>query len=228
MISDLRAAEFCAALYGMPTARPVEFDKIDDGDGDGVVWAIAREDDVDTVVLRGSVTPEDWLRDSFATPYRDPTLGPVHHGFYLGMRNVWSDVVGLLRPDARLVVTGHSLGAARAAILAGVALGNGTPVAARIVFGEPKPGFRPLADFCRCVPTRSYRNGVGVNHDLVTDLPLTIPRFGLHYERQVAVTVVDQEPDPGDLSGLFVYHHFHLYLAAMMKGGAVSKNQGEQ
>ncbi len=214
MITNLRAAEICAALYGVLPTATVVFSYVDDGEDDGVVWAVAHEGDTDVVAFRGSVTPGDWLRDTFATPYADRDLGPVHHGFYLGLRNVWADMQPLLR-GGPVVLTGHSLGAARAAIMSGIMVSFGRPPAARIVFGEPKPGFQQLADVCKIVPTKSFRNGCGINHDVVTDLPLTVPVFGLHYVRQGLVTPVDVDPDPDDQSGVFTYHHIHLYLKAM-------------
>lgn len=215
MITDKRAAELCAGLYGTPTAVPVAFSQIDPGTDDGICWAISREDDVDVIVMRGSMTPEDWLRDSMAAPYMSRRMGPVHHGFYLGLDNAWRDMKLVLRPGSLVAVVGHSLGAARAALLTGIMLDDGYPPAARIVFGEPKPGFAQLADFIKPVPARSYRNGAGENHDIVTDLPFTIPALRLNYVHPAPLTYLECKPDPSDQSGMFVYHHMDLYLAGV-------------
>jgi len=214
MISDIRAAEICSAIYGNATPTPVSFAHYDNGDDDGVVWAVAKEGDVDVVVFRGSVSPGDWIRDGMAKPYYDRDLGAVHHGFYLGVRNVWGDMQPFLR-GGPVFLTGHSLGAARAAIMAGVMVLSGRAPVGRTVFGEPKPGFQQLADLCQAVPTKSFRNGIGDNHDIVTDLPLAIPAFGLRYVRQGSVIPVDVEPDPNDDSGIFCFHHCSLYLKGM-------------
>ena len=214
MITDRRAAELCAALYQLPLSGPGPFDVVDNGDDGGVCRALAREGDTDVIVLRGSVTGLDWLRDVFALPYTSRRMGPVHHGFYLGMQNVWDDMKILLRPDAPVVITGHSLGAARAAILTGMMVEAGRPPAARIVFGEPKPGYAQLADFIKSVPARSYRAGDGAaNHDIVTDQALPIP--GLHYVHPTPLTLLQCIPDPNDQSGPFVFHHMNLYLAGV-------------
>lgn len=217
MITDHRAAELCVALYGLPLplSAPVAFDVVDMGDDDGICWALAREADTDVIVLRGSMTGGDWLRDTMAAPYPDRDLGRVHHGFYLGLQNAWDDMKMVLRPGAPVAITGHSLGAARTAILAGKMINDGRVPAARIVFGEPKPGFAQLADFIKGVPCRSYRNGSGDNHDIVTDLPLTIPAFHLNYVHPTPLTFLDCAPDPNDQSGMFVYHHMALYLAGV-------------
>lgn len=216
MITDYRAAQLCAALYDLPSPASVIFSHVDPGLDDGIFWAIAREGDTDVIVLRGSVTPGDWFRDSMAKPsYLSRRLGPVHTGFYLGMDNAWADMSMLLRHDAPVAVVGHSLGAGRAAILTGIMIDAGRPPAARISFGEPKPGFAQLASFVAEVPAKNYRNTGTSGHDVVTDLPFTIPEFGLNYVHSAPLIDVSGPPDPTDTSGLFVFHHMPLYVKAL-------------
>lgn len=214
MITSFRAAELCAALYGRVTDNPVKFSQIDYGDDDGVCWAVAREGLDDVVVLRGSVTPEDWIADVMAVPYVSRRLGPVHHGFYLGLDNVWEDLQIVLRKGSPTILVGHSLGAARAALLAGFMVTDNRIPTARIVFGEPKPAFQQLADLTKDVPTQSFRCGDGINHDVVTSLPFNIPRLGLLYVHQTTLIDVVTQADPNDQSGMFTFHHIELYMKA--------------
>lgn len=214
MITDHRATELCAALYGRITDTPVKFSLIDYGDDDGVCWAVAQEGEDDVVVLRGSVTPEDWLKDVMALPYASRRLGPVHHGFYLGLDNVWNDLQPVLRRNAPTILVGHSLGAARAALLAGFMVTDNRSPVARIVFGEPKPAFQRLADITKDIPTRSYRCGNGQEHDAITDLPFTLPRLGLLYVRQSILIDVPGEAMPNDPFDMFTFHHIELYMKA--------------
>ena len=211
MISNRRAAELCSDLYSAPTAFPV----FDAGADDGICWAISREDDTDVIVLRGSVTFQDWVRDllAFANPYASRRLGPVHAGFYLGLDNAWTDMKPFLRHDAPLAITGHSLGAARASLLTGIALQDGYNPAARIVFGEPKPGFAQLAAYIAPVPAWSYRNGNGVHHDIVTDVPFTLPPAD--YVHPTKLLSVCAEPPERDQFGVFAWHSMSLYLKAL-------------
>lgn len=213
MISDARAAGLCCALYEPSPVNP--FAVIDDGADDGICWALAREGDCDVIVLRGSVTLRDWLRDVLALtlPYTSRRMGPVHPGFYLGLDNCWSDIAKVLRPDAPVVVTGHSLGAGRAAILTALMIDAGRAPAARIVFGEPKPGFAQLATYISTVPGRSYRNGDDRHHDLVTEMPFSFPPED--YEHASPLIKVCAPPPPDHSWGIFAYHHIELYLAAV-------------
>ncbi|SIO38681.1 Lipase (class 3) [Bradyrhizobium erythrophlei] len=84
---------------------------------------------------------------------------------------------GDLRPltGQPVIVTGHSLGAARAAVMCGLMVADGAAPAARVVFGEPKPGLMDFAERIKDVPARSYRNGDALHHDLVTDVPFSFP-----------------------------------------------------
>lgn len=214
MISDRRAAELNCAIYGRPAvdAAPIDFWHVDDGDDDGVYWALAREGDVDVVVLRGSVTIQDWLRDVMAvpSPYSSRRMGPVHPGFYLGLTNAWNDMQPILRPGAPIAITGHSLGAGRAFILAAIMVDEGIVAPASIVtFGSPKPGFAPLGELLSNIPARSYRN----KHDAVTTLPFAFPP--LDYVHPVVPIDVVESPLPGDSWGMFAFHHMELYLAAL-------------
>lgn len=216
MITDLRAAQLCAAIYAPDAISDKTFHVYDDGGGTGVCWGIVQDGDIDLVILRGSLTPHDWFEDMFAAPYvGHRPFGPVHHGFNNGLDTAWSRMKNLLRSSAKVMLTGHSLGAARATILTGIMIDDGGSPAGRIVFGEPKPGFQRLADFIKAVPARSYRNGMSDAHDIVTDLPLPVKAWGLNYVHPAPLTLVSGPPPIDDTTGMFAWHHIGLYVTAL-------------
>ncbi|MEN6537543.1 MAG: hypothetical protein ABFD89_28075, partial [Bryobacteraceae bacterium] len=140
------------------------------------------------IALRGSVTLEDWWHDlqAVADPHDHDGLGPVHAGFADHMEATWKDVQRYTAGPR--VVIGHSLGAARAAILTGLMVLADQPPLARVVWGEPLSGFRQLADLISAVPARSYRNGDWRQHDPVTDLPIPTPHLP-YYRAQGLVDI---------------------------------------
>jgi hypothetical protein len=86
------------------------------------------------------------------------------------------------------------------------------------VFGEPKPGLPQLATYIAAVPGTSYRNGSGFHHDLITDLPLTLPPLE-NYVHPTKFTFVNQAPDSMLEATLdvFGFHHMPLYAKALSK-----------
>ena len=208
MPSDAVLAALCASIYGI--TAPVGFEHFDPGNDDGVCWALKRLPGFDVVVFRGSLTFEDWVRDLAAAPV--PTrLGHVHGGFYLGLEHVWGEVRPLI--DQPVIVTGHSLGAARASIFTAIMVMDGRPPAQRVVFGEPKPGYADLGELVAAAPGRSYRNGDGLHHDLVTDVPYSFPQ--IPYVHPTPIVPVCAQPPASDRWGVFSYHHIELYQAAL-------------
>ncbi len=215
---DRDLAQLCRGLYAYPGDLPVSWDHLDYGDGDGVCWAVKVLGDTDVLVFRGSVTLQDWLRDlgAWATPWGHDLLGPVHPGFFLGMEQVYAEVLTFLVPGRDVVVAGHSLGAARATLLTGMMCARGRAPAARVVFGEPKPGFARLQDLLLPVPARSYRNGDAVAHDVVTDVPFSFPPED--YVHPTALSLVCEPPSEDDGQyGMFAWHGIRLYEAALRK-----------
>jgi hypothetical protein len=153
---------------------------------------------------------------ALATAFEHETLGPIHQGFGLGMDRCWARIKA--QTKGPWIVGGHSLGAGRADVLTGLMVEDGCPPLARVVFGEPKPGFKRLADYISGIPGRSYRNGNPQHHDLVTDVPLTFPPE--EYVHPTPLIEVDCEPDAAVVErwGAFRYHHMPLYAGALAKG----------
>jgi hypothetical protein len=179
----------------------------------GICWASKRVDGVDVILLRGSVTFWDWFKDflALATPFEHETLGPIHQGFGLGMDRAWRDISEVTKGP--YIVAGHSLGAGRAAILTGIMIESGVQPLARVVFGEPKPGFDRLKQYIARVPGFSYRNGDTHAHDLVTDVPIT---FLLEeYEHPTPLIEVLATPAADAPNGVFKWHNMGLYRAAL-------------
>lgn len=139
----------------------------------GDVWlSLTRIDDDFVAVLRGSITAEDWIRDFEAMPEFHHKLGWCHAGFLAGMDDMFAAIKNITGGDA-LSFTGHSLGGARARILAGLFIVNKLPVKNLVTFGSPKPAFPQLAEivFSSSISHVSYRN----NNDIVPTLPETMP-----------------------------------------------------
>ena len=210
MPSDAAIVALCAEIY-QPTA-PAAFAYYDAGADDGICWAIKRLEGLDVVVLRGSVTLQDWLRDvqALAVPSR---IGHVHSGFYAGMEHMWADLKPMLEQPA--IVTGHSLGAARASVLSALMTVDHVPPVARVVFGEPKPGLVDFAQLITPVAGRSYRNGDDTHHDLVTDVPFSFPP--MQYVHPTPIIPVCSRPNESEFAdlGVFAWHHIQLYQAAL-------------
>lgn len=210
MITDAGIASMLVDLY----AGTNQFDHGEPGIGpSGICWASKRVDGVDVVVFRGSVTFWDWFKDflALATPFAHETFGPIHQGFGLGMDRCW----GRIKQQTKgpWIVGGHSLGAGRADIVTGLMIEDGCAPLARVVFGEPKPGFAQLAKYLSTVPGRSYRNGNAHAHDLVTDVPIT---FLLEeYEHPTPLIEVLAMPAADAKNGVFKWHNMGLYAQAV-------------
>lgn len=204
------ASSLCRGIYAYPGEAPVEWDHFED---DVVCWGIKQVNGVCYVVFRGSCTPLDWVLDAvtWIDPLRHAALGRVHPGFNFAIEAVWQNVKSIIGLSTPLVVTGHSLGAARADILTAYANLDGRSPIARIVFGEPKPGFRDFADIVNRSPGIAYCNGDNNGHDLVTDVPFDFPPE--EYERPLPLVRVSISPPPADKWGMFRYHHMRLYDA---------------
>lgn len=222
-MSDYDLAQIQLGIYGdLPQAPDWSYLDADGSHSGGVVWgAIPAETpggQVTVLCLRGSITAGDWIRDFEAWPEKilDPRLGWVHAGFFAGMEQAWATMKATTKPP--YIVIGHSLGAARAAILTGLMKCEGIAPTLRVVWGEPLSGFKQLATIIGDVPARSYRNGhpTGMDHDLVTDVPFTLPP-AIVWVRGSAVTDVFAPPT-GDLFsefGPWAWHHMPLYAQTM-------------
>lgn len=99
------------------------------------------------VCFRGTEAdrPEDWIADLDFDLVDGPLGGCVHEGFYDALSCVWhllDKEVGRLQDDSRrsLWVTGHSLGAALAALAVARWCEAGRPVSGLYTFGQPRTG----------------------------------------------------------------------------------------
>ena len=162
MLTPLQCAQLSAEVYDTPASSWDHH-----WDVDGVVLAHRRIAGQDALVFRGSATVEDWVRDFIAVPVVDLEVGLVHAGFLAGLDDLLLQVQGALRGP--FVITGHSLGGARARISAAKLMGRGFSVAQVCVFGSPKPGFGRLASIFAGRPCvhQSFRHG----EDPVPNLP---------------------------------------------------------
>ena len=202
------------------------FEYFEPGGGDDqVCWAAQSINGVTLIMLRGSTSFIDWIRDLdlYASPFEHDALGLVHPGMFIGAEQAWADIQAHTKPP--WIVSGHSLGAARSAYISAFMVLNGTPPLGRVVFGEPKPGGSQLANIIAKVPQWYLRNGDAHHHDLVTDYPLLWPNEYVHPEPAMEVTA---RPDNADrlLFGPFDWHHMVLYSTASAKITDELVNQG--
>jgi len=133
---------------------------------------------VAVLAFRGTEPKEiaDWLTDSkFAPKPWDPGFGNVHEGFAGALETVFPairrDLESLRGSGRSLYVTGHSLGAALATLLAARLAAQQTyPVQGVYTYGSPRVGDIAFeGNYTRLLGERTFRF---VNHeDLVTRVP---------------------------------------------------------
>jgi hypothetical protein len=214
--SNTDLINLCAQIYSDDIGAK-DWDHLDLGVDDGVFWAVKKFTDCIAIVFRGSTTVGDWIHDFLAAPVLTE-LGWVHGGFYLGTDKMWSELRTMLTPGVPVAVAGHSLGASHANICCGHMIKAGIIPAKRVVVGEPKPGMQDFCGKLKVIPSSlSFVNGSGHRHDLVTDVPFSIPP-ALPFTRPTPLIPVTAMPtgnvwerdvDP------FAWHHVQLYQAAV-------------
>jgi hypothetical protein len=119
---------------------------------------IASSANYNLLVFRGTKIPQDWMEDLYCTPARfdwifesAPAIGEIHAGFGHTLADGLSRIISGLTPrdqTKRLLVTGHSLGGALAALVGAcftVMAPAIRPVSAIYTFGQPRIG---LNNFC--------------------------------------------------------------------------------
>jgi len=119
----LECVHLCRAIYDYP-GNPTQLwdERLTTA---GVSWGIKSDNGRAFVVFRGSDDLMDWLRDLTGfdpAVTRTPAFGPMWDGFAEGMAETWMAIKPLISGASELVITGHSLGAARADVTAGYAL----------------------------------------------------------------------------------------------------------
>lgn len=216
-VTDADLADLVEGLYTRDGVGPVTWDARA-LPGDDVCWAAKSVGGVAVVVFRGSTTFEDWLRDFDAwipTAELGRQLGPVHPGFSDGMEDAIISLPSALFSSSRILLTGHSLGGARAWLAAAMLQRRSIgPLISCVAFGAPRPGFKPLADALLKTPGRNYRNSGGWGQtDLITALPATFGTDG--YVPAKAYTDVTVPPAPKDPWGPFAWHRMEYYRRAM-------------
>ena len=131
-VSRVRAAIVAAQASTSPAPAPQLVERMRQ-DGDGFGWVVQNtEEHILVVSFRGTVSLEDWLHDFDCLPatYEPvPNYGTVHKGFqavYQVVRESMLDEIhNADQHFTRLIVTGHSLGAALCELAAPDLLHNG-------------------------------------------------------------------------------------------------------
>jgi hypothetical protein len=119
---------------------------------------VASSANYNLLVFRGTKVPQDWVEDLYCTPARfdwifesAPAIGEIHAGFGHTLADGLGRIISGLAPRDQtkpLLVTGHSLGGALAALVGACFIVMGAairPVSAIYTFGQPRIG---LHDFC--------------------------------------------------------------------------------
>ncbi len=151
---------------------------------------LARDADGNTIVaLPGSQRRIDFENDADMLPFDAGPLGMVHTGAYRGMTALFEAMYPYL--VGAISIAGHSLGAMRAGLLAGLCAVNDMPAARLFMFEPARPGYARLGDLVRThVP---FILGTRNARDVVPDMP---PDWPFPY-RQIVDLVDLDHPAPG-------------------------------
>jgi hypothetical protein len=175
---------------------------------DDVLVGLKQVDGNNIIVFRGSANGNDWLHDVEALPVWHSKLGMVHAGFLDDMDQVYTMLAPVVSQGGNVYITGHSLGGARARILAAMFACDKVIVELLCTFGSPKPAFINLTRIIEKSGMQhvSYRN----RNDVVPLLPAIFPLWQ-HTEKWNSI---DAAPAANNFEPLRD-HSCELYVKAL-------------
>lgn len=146
-------------------------------DVQGYIGYLPSQDSI-YVVYRGSTSISDWVNnlDAITTDYNKCSGCSVHKGFYKAEQTVITGVISQVKelrtkfPSYRVVVTGHSLGAAMATLTTLDLMDAGVSNIHMFHFGSPRVGNTAFANYASAKITDRNRN---THHkDMVPHCPM--------------------------------------------------------
>lgn len=160
----------------------------------------------------------DWWHDGDVWRQRLPIGCSVHHGFWSALEEVRAlvDDVVARTPHQELLVTGHSLGGAMAAIYA---VGR-SDVAELYTFGQPRTGDSLFVNLLRSRVPTYYR--VANDRDVVPHLPLDYKHGGMlaWIDHEGIVTWPGDEPYHLDLFENVSDHEIEHYISLLERNAS--------
>lgn len=139
---------------------------------------LARGNEYDALVFRGTKQPMDWIINAMAIPvYYGGSW--CHAGFALSHKSIWGKIKMRLDLDKPLLVTGHSLGGGNADKTCDFLKGHRAPVH-MITFGKPNVHLKNQAPYRDFLQTHL---SVVSGSDLVTRLPRYL--YGAHINQNM-------------------------------------------
>ena len=183
----------------------------------GIYWSLVSGSP-DLILCRGSVNPQDWMRDFESELGRAlpgwSRLGLLPDGFSRGLEETLAAFDSRTEHVSRrhLVLAGHSLGAAHAAELAGMFVSSGDLIDRLVLCGCPRPGTKALAGLFDPKIIASYRN----RSDPVCDVPVAIEPL-LPWCPLGSYLMLDEAPAQDDSWGPLAEHHIELYEAGVAR-----------
>jgi hypothetical protein len=192
-------ADLCLDVYDPVT--PGVFDRFF-RIGDATFGMKIIDGSVAVIVFAGTENASDFLHDLDVLPYDHPQLGTVHAGFWEPMQAVFDTLREFM--DGDVVIAGHSLGAAHAALLCGLCAINDIPVAQLFLLASPRVGDDQFTKILRDHIGRggaSFKNGI----DPVPDVPLD-------FNAPLPITVIHVAPSGLDEIDPIAWHSCHLYV----------------
>lgn len=171
--SVLTIAELCSRIYqpGENQFEELGFSSCEIIESGSHYAAVCSNDKVVVVVFRGTSIPiPDWLTNlTFVNHEIDAQSGfVVHRGFFNATESIYSRVLSSLRAQGggtkRVIVTGHSLGGAMAAIFSLKArTKEGMTIDEVVTFGQPLAFNVALGDHINDTFKQSYRRFVNAD-----------------------------------------------------------------
>jgi hypothetical protein len=198
-MKDWQLAEFCLNTYVPPCQIMV---------GADLACNIIDTADGIVVAFRGTVDAEGWARDFDAVPKYNHLVGWCHEGFLNGATALMQRINLPNVPDP-LIFTGHSLGAALAAIVFCLRRASHERADQLVTFGSPRPGYAALGGFASGLPVREYLRG----NDPVPSLPYNWTAFPYVHIREPMIGI-----GHADLSNAWNCHSIRGYLADLKAG----------